>query len=89
MGYIGGRCKEKHSLDGDPDGLTPTLGFDDFLLETVNPDTTVEHFADFTVLADEDAALGVLGGVARMDADALEFRHAEQDGKPLLELGRE
>jgi len=77
------------SLDGDPDGFTPTLGFDDFLLETVNPDTTVEHFADFTVLADEDAALGVLGGVARMDADALEFGHAEQDGKPLLELGRE
>ena len=59
MGYIGGRCKEKHSLDGDPDGLTPTLGFDDFLLETVNPDTTVEHFADFTVLAYEDTTFCV------------------------------
>ena len=47
------------SLDGDPDGLTPTLGFDYFLLETVNPDTTVEHFADFTVLAYEDTTFGV------------------------------
>ena len=77
------------SLDGNPDRLTPTLGFDDFLLETVNPDTTVEHFADFAVLADEDATFCVCSGVARMDADALEFGHAEQDGKPLLELGRE
>ena len=77
------------SLDGDPDGLTPTLGLDDFLFQAVNPDTAVEHFADFTILANEDAALGVLGGVARMDADALELRHTEQDGKPLLELRRE
>ena len=59
MGYIGGRCKEKHSLDGDSDRLTPTLGFDDFLLETVNPDTTVEHFADLTVLAYEDTTFCV------------------------------
>ena len=41
------------------------------------------------VLAYEDAALGVLGGVSRMDADALKLRYAEQDGQPLLELGRE
>ena len=59
MGYIGGRCKEKHSLDGDPDGLTPTLGLDDFLLQAMNPDAAVEHFTDFAVLAYEDATFGV------------------------------
>ena len=77
------------SLDGDPDRLTSVFGLHDFLLQAMNPDAGVEHFADLTVLAHEDAALGVFGGVARMDADALELRHAEQDGKPLLELGRE
>ena len=56
MGYIGGRCKEKHSLDGDPNWLTPTLGLDDLLLQAVNPEAAIEHFADLTVLANEDAA---------------------------------
>ena len=77
-------------LNGDPDGLTFVLGFDDLLLQAVEPDAAVEDFADFTVLAYEDAAFGVCGGVAGMDADALplavELRATEQDGKPLLEL---
>ena len=47
------------SLDGDPDGLTPTLGLDDLLLQTVNPDSGVEDFADLAVLANEDAAFGI------------------------------
>ena len=77
-------------LDGNPDGLAAVLGLDDLLFQAVNPDAAVEDFADFTVLAYEDAALGVLGGVACMDADALPFAvelgAAKQDGKPLLEL---
>ena len=77
------------SLDGDPDGLSPTLGLDDLLLQTVEPDTTVNDLTYKFVLTYEDAAFGVFCGVARVDADAIEFRHAEQDGQPLLELGRE
>lgn len=77
------------SLDGDPDRLTSVFGLHDFLFQFVEPLAGVEHLADLSVLAYKDAALGVLGGVARMDADALEFVHAEQDGKPLLELRRE
>ena len=78
------------SLDGDPDRLAPVLGLHDFLLQLVEPFTAIEHFADFSVLAYEDAALGVFGGVAGMDADALplavEIGATEQDGEPLLEL---
>ena len=29
------------SLDGDPDGLTPTLGLDDLLLQAMNPDAAL------------------------------------------------
>ena len=74
------------SLDGDPDGLTPTLGLDDLLLQAVNPDAAVEHFADFAVLAYEDATFGVFRRVARMDSDALELRYTEQDGQPCPKL---
>ena len=42
-------------LDREPDGLTFVLGLDDFLFQAVNPDAAVEDFADFTVLAYEDA----------------------------------
>ena len=59
MGYIGGRCKEKHSLDGNPDRLTPTLSLNDLLLQAVNPDARVEHFADFSVFTYEDATFCV------------------------------
>ena len=45
--------------NGQPDGFTPTLGLDDFLFQAVKPDAAVEDFADFAVLAYEDAALGV------------------------------
>ena len=46
-------------LNGDPNGLTSTLGLDDLLFQAVNPDATVEDFAYFTVLTYEDAAFGV------------------------------
>ena len=43
-------------------------------------------------LANEDAAFGVCGGVARMDSDALPFavelRATKQDGKPYTEALR-
>ena len=51
--------KSRALTDGDPDGLTPTLGLDDLLLQTMNPDAAVEHFADLTVLAYEDATFCV------------------------------
>jgi len=35
--------------DGDPDGLAFVLGFDDLLLQALNPDAGVEHFADFAI----------------------------------------
>ena len=73
-------------LNGDPDGFTFVLGLDDFLFQAVNPDAAVEDFADFAVLANEDATFGVVRGVARMDADAAEHRDSEEDGKPSLEL---
>ena len=44
---------------GDPDGFTPPLSLNDLLLQAMNPDAAVEHFADFAVLANEDAAFGV------------------------------
>ena len=46
-------------LNGDPDSFAFVFGFDDFLLQAVNPDAAVEDFADFAVLAYEDAAFGV------------------------------
>ena len=73
-------------LNGQPDCFTFVLGLDDFLFQAVNPDAAVEHFADFAVLAYEDAAFGIFRAVAGMDADALKFWHSEQDGKPLFEL---
>ena len=73
-------------LNGDPDGLTFVLGLDDFLFQAVEPDAAVDQLTYELVLADEDATLGICGGVAGMDADALELRYAEQDGKPLLHL---
>ena len=46
-------------LNGDPDGFTFVFGFDDFLFKAMNPNAAVEDFADFAVLAYEDAAFGV------------------------------
>ena len=46
-------------LNGDPDGLASVFGFDDLLLQAMNPDAAVEDFTYFTVLANEDAAFGV------------------------------
>ena len=45
--------------DGEPDGLATGFSLDDLLFEPMNPDATVEHFAHFAVLANEDATFGV------------------------------
>ena len=63
---------QRNLLDGQPDGLSPTLGLDYLLLELVEPLARFEHFAYHLVAAYEDAACGVFGGVAHVDADALE-----------------
>ena len=47
----------------------------------------VEELAGLEVLAYEDAAAGVLGGVAGVDADAVETADVEQQGQPLAEAG--
>ena len=51
--------KNVESTDGDPHGFTLVLGFDNLLFQAVNPDAAVEDFADFAVLANEDATFGV------------------------------
>jgi hypothetical protein len=78
------------SFYGDPDGLASTLGFDDFLLELVEPFAGFQNLADELVAAYEDAAFGVLGGISHVDADALEevieVGAAEKHREPHLEL---
>ena len=75
-----------------PDGFAAGFGFDDFVFQAMEPDAGVEHPAYLLVLAHQDAALRVLGRVARVDADALPFlvelRIAKHQRKPFLELRR-
>ena len=66
--------------DRQPDALASVFGLDDLLFQPVQPDTRVNHLPHELVLAYEDAAFGVVRGVARMDADAFELRYTEQDG---------
>ena len=77
-------------LNGDPDGLASTLGFDNLLLELVEPLAGFQNLADELVAAYEDAACGVLGGISHVDADALEevieVGAAEKHREPHLEL---
>ena len=77
-------------LDGQPDGFTTILGFDNLLFEFVEPFAGFEHLTNNLVATYKDAALRVLSGVTRMDANTLEevveVGATEQDGKPLFEL---
>ena len=57
----------------------------DDLHQAVEGAAAVGDFADLGVSAHEDAAFGVLGGVAAMDADALVVGHADEQRKPALE----
>ena len=75
---------QRNLLDGQPDGFSPTLGLDYLLLQFVEPLAGFEYLSDKLVAAHEDAACGVFGGVAHVDADALkeevEVGAAEQQG---------
>ena len=59
-------------LDGQPHGFTSIFGFNDLLFEFIEPLAAFEESANQLVATYEDAACGVLGGVAHVDADALE-----------------
>ena len=57
----------------------------DDLHQTVEGAAAVGDFADLSVSAYEDAAFGVLGGVAAVDADATVVGHADEQWQPALE----
>jgi hypothetical protein len=71
------RIRPLFLLDGYPHRLASFLGLNDFLFQPVQPDARVNHLTYELVFAYENAASGVFGGVASMDADALEIRHAQ------------
>ena len=79
---------KRRPTDGTPDGFDSGLGGAEFVLEALEPDVGVEHHALLQVLTHEDAAFGVVRGVASMDADAAEVRNTEQYGQPCLEFWR-
>ena len=77
-------------LDGQPDGFTTILGLNNLLFEFVEPLAGFEQTPYYLVATDEDAACGVGGGVAHVDADALEevveVGATEKDWEPHLKL---
>ena len=77
-------------LDGQPDGFIAGFGFDNLLLELIEPLAAFEELAYQLVATYEDAACGVGGGVAHVDADALEevveVGATEKDWEPHLEF---
>ena len=58
----------------------------DDLHQAVEGAAAVVDAAHLGVAAYEDAALGVLGGVAAVDADAVVVGHADEQGQPTFEL---
>ena len=79
-------------LDGHSYCFASVFSFDDALFQFVQPFAGVEYLADFPVLANQDAALGIFRRVACVDADAapllVELGAAQQKRKPLLEFRR-
>jgi hypothetical protein len=57
----------------------------DGLHQSVEGAAAVGDAAHLGVAAHEDATLGVLGGVAAVDADALVMGHADEQGQPTME----
>ncbi len=57
----------------------------DDLHQTVEGAAAVGDFADLSISAYKDAALGVLDGVAAVDADATVVGHADEQRQPALE----
>ena len=76
------------SDDGNPDTFPLILRCHDAIHQTMEPDTGVHHHTLYLVLAHQNAALGIVGIVAGMDADALETGNTLHIRKPLLESAR-
>ena len=76
------------SDDGNPDTFPLILRCHDAIHQTMEPDTGVHHHALYPVLAHQNAALGIIGIVAGMDADAFETGNTLHIRKPLLESAR-
>ena len=76
------------SDDGNPDAFSLILSRLDAFLQSGEPDAGVHHHALYLVLAHQDAALGIVGIVAGMDADTLETGYTLHIRQPLLETGR-
>ena len=77
-------------FDGQPDGFTFDFSLDYLLFEFIEPFAAFEELAYNLVATNEDAALGVLSSITRMDADALEkvveVGATEQDREPHLKF---
>ena len=59
--------------DGNPDTFSLRLRRLDAIHQTMEPDTGVHHHTLYPILAHQNAALGIIGIVAGMDADALKI----------------
>ena len=58
--------------DSNPDTFSLILRCLNAIHQTMEPDAGVHHHTLYPVLAHQNAALGIIGIVAGMDADALE-----------------
>ena len=76
------------SDDGNPDTFPLILRRLNAIHQTMEPDTGVHHHTLYPVLAHQNAALGIVGIVAGMDADALETGNTLHIRQPLLESAR-
>ena len=68
--------------DGNPDTFPLILRCLDAVHQTMEPDAGVHHHTLYLVLAHQDAALGIVGIVAGMDADTLETGPTLHDTSP-------
>ena len=75
-------------MDGDIHRLVLVSCMDELHDEALKPDTRVHDHAHFFIFTHEDATLRVLGGIASVDANTGETRHAEEQRQPLLEADR-
>ena len=74
--------------DGNPDTFSLILRRLNTVHQTMEPDAGVHHHTLHLVLAHQDAALGIIGIVAGMNADALETGNTLHIRQPLLESRR-
>ena len=74
--------------DGNPDTFPLILRCLDAIHQTMEPDAGIHHHTLYPVLAHQNAALGIVGIVTGMDADALESGNTLHIRKPLLESAR-